>query len=291
MDLHTFNLAMLAKQAWRLIHNNGSLFYRVYKAWYFPNTSFLEVELGRNPFFVWRSLLAARDIIHAGSCWAIGDGRSISVAFSSWLPHSPGFFITPSQEMKVDNLIENDSQQWDRGKLSATFDKRTCETILALPLNNQNSQDKLIWKENRAQRFTVSSAYLVALRLIHPNQAKHSLVQAHGSTWRKIWKLNVPLKVRNFIWRAYSGCLPTGENLHKKGVSVEEKCELCCYHCETSCHVLWECPLVRNAWALFKGTVQKCSNKRGNFFLLFKMLQQKLGSLDLERWAITTWMI
>ena len=48
-DLHAFNLAMLAKQAWRLIHNNGSLFYRVYKARYFPNTSFLEAELGHNP--------------------------------------------------------------------------------------------------------------------------------------------------------------------------------------------------------------------------------------------------
>ena len=141
--------------------------------------------------------------------------------------------------------------------ISATFDRRTCETILALPLNNQNSQDKLIWKENRAQRFTVSSAYLVALRLIHPNQAKHSLVQAHGSTWRKIWKLNVPPKVHNFIWRACSGCLPTRENLHKKRVSVEEKCELCCHHCETICHVLWECLFARNVWALFKGTVQK----------------------------------
>lgn len=114
-DLHAFNLAMLAKQAWRLIHNNGSLFYKAYKARYFPNTSFMEAELGHNPSFVWHSLLAARDIIHAGSCWTTGDGRSIFVASSSWLPHSPGFFITPSQEMKVADLIDNDTRQWDRG--------------------------------------------------------------------------------------------------------------------------------------------------------------------------------
>ena len=48
---------------------------------------------------------------------------------------------------------------------------------------------------------------------------------------------------------------------------------------------------MRNAWALFKGTLQKGRNETGDFFLLFKMLQQKLRSLDLERWAITTWMI
>ena len=206
-DLHVFNLTMLAKQAWRLIHINWSLFYRVYKARYSPNTSFLDAELGNNPSFVWRSLLAARDIIHTGSRWTIGDGRNVSVASHSWLPHSPVFLNTPSQDMKVIDLIDQDTWQWDRGKLFATYDRRTCESILALPLTHQNSHDKLIWKENRSQRFTVRSAYQVALRLKYPNQAEHSSVQAHGSTWRKLWKLDVPPKVRTFLWRACSGRL------------------------------------------------------------------------------------
>ena len=110
-DLHAFNLAMLAKQAWRLIHNNGSLVYRVYRARYFPNTSFLEAELGNNHSFVWCSLLAARDIIHAGSRWTIGDGRNVSVASHFWLPHSPVFLTTPTQDMKVIDLIDKDTWQ------------------------------------------------------------------------------------------------------------------------------------------------------------------------------------
>ena len=290
-DLHAFNLAMLAKQAWRLIHNNGSLFYRVYRARYFPNTSFLEAELGNNHSFVWCSLLAARDIIHAGSRWTIGDGRNVSVASHFWLPHSPVFLTTPTQDMKVIDLIDKDTWQWDRGKLFAMFDRRTCEAILALPLTRQNSQDKLIWKENRSQRFMVRSAYQVALRLKYPQQAEHSSVQAHGSTWRKIWELNVPPKVRTFLWRACSGCLPTRENLHKKRIRVEQRCELCHHHAETIGHVLCECPLARNVWALFRGTIQKCRNEVDDFFLLFKMLQQKQGSSDLEKWAVTAWSI
>ena len=281
-DLHVFNLIMLAKQAWCLIHNNWSLFYRVYKARYSPNTSFLDAELGNNPSFVWRSLLAAKDIIHTGSRWTIGDGRNVSVASHSWLPHSPVFLNTPSQDMKVIDLIDKDTWQWDWGKLFATFDRRTCESILALPLTHQNSQDKLIWKENRSQRFTVHSAYQVALRLKYPNQAEHSSVQAHGSTWRKLWKLNVPPKVRTFLWRACSGCLPTRENLHKKRIRVEERCELCHHHSETISH---------DVWALFRGTIQKCSHETDDFFLLFKMLQQKLCSSDLEKRAITAWSI
>ena len=66
-DISAFNLAMLAKQAWRLIHQDQSLFYRVYKARYFPNCNFLLAEFGSNPSYVWWSLLEARDVIWEGS--------------------------------------------------------------------------------------------------------------------------------------------------------------------------------------------------------------------------------
>ena len=52
LDIQAFNLALLAKQAWRLIHNTHSLFYRVYKSRYFPNCSFMDAELGNNPSYV-----------------------------------------------------------------------------------------------------------------------------------------------------------------------------------------------------------------------------------------------
>ena len=43
-DLRDFNLAMLAKQGWRLIQENNSLLYRCFKARYFPRSSFLEAK-------------------------------------------------------------------------------------------------------------------------------------------------------------------------------------------------------------------------------------------------------
>lgn len=78
-DIHAFNLAMLAKQAWRLLNHQNSLFFRVYKARYFPNVSFLEAELGSNPSYIWRSLLKAREIILVGARWKVGCGTSINI--------------------------------------------------------------------------------------------------------------------------------------------------------------------------------------------------------------------
>lgn len=51
--ISTFNLAILAKQGWRLSQNESSLLHRLYKAKYFPSISFFYSPLGRNPSYAW----------------------------------------------------------------------------------------------------------------------------------------------------------------------------------------------------------------------------------------------
>ena len=164
-DINTFNLAMLAKQAWRLLQGTQSLFYRVYKARYFPNCTFLEAQLGHNPSFIWQSLLTVREVIIAGSRWKIGDRKHIGVTTHKWLSHDPIFNGEPDLELKVSDLIDEDTRQWDRGKIHALFTARTRTEILALPLNNLQARDFLIWMENKARTLSVKTAYHVALRL------------------------------------------------------------------------------------------------------------------------------
>ena len=120
-DIHAFNHAMLAKQAWSLATSTHSLFYRVYKARYFTRCSFLEAELGWNPSFVWCSLLSTRDLILEGSIWPIGNRQSIKISNNRWLPCSPIFKLGVDTTMKVEDLIDHQPKQWNISLIQATF--------------------------------------------------------------------------------------------------------------------------------------------------------------------------
>ena len=76
-QLKQFNLALLAKQGWRLQRGGDSLVYKVFKAKYFPKCDFIEAGLGNNPSYAWRSIMAAHDVVWKGLQWQVGNGRSI----------------------------------------------------------------------------------------------------------------------------------------------------------------------------------------------------------------------
>ena len=52
----SFNLALLAKQGWRLLHCQDSLFYRVFKSKYFSDGSFLDAPIPSHSSYAWRSI-------------------------------------------------------------------------------------------------------------------------------------------------------------------------------------------------------------------------------------------
>ena len=111
------------------------------------------------------------------------------------------------------DLIDSTTRQWDREKIFDLFAHKTRMEILQLPLTRLYSRDRLVWKENRSQKFSVKSAYQVAQRMRELDQVEHSGMVADRGVWRQLWSLNVPSKVRMFVWRACSNILPTRDKI------------------------------------------------------------------------------
>ena len=78
-DLTMFNEAMLAKLVWRLLHDENSLFHRVFKSRFFPRGTILEAKDSPSASYAWRSILIGRDVIAKGAIWRVGDGKQIKI--------------------------------------------------------------------------------------------------------------------------------------------------------------------------------------------------------------------
>jgi hypothetical protein len=65
-DIHTFNMPMLAKQEWRLIHKPDSLCASVLRAKYFPDGDLLKASPTSNMSYTWRSILKGVEVLKKG---------------------------------------------------------------------------------------------------------------------------------------------------------------------------------------------------------------------------------
>lgn len=162
--IHEFNLAMLGKQAWRVLTEPNSFIAMLLKACYFPKSSFGEAGLGNNPSYVWRSILAAQHLVINGSVMMIGKGESVNVWQDPWLPYSNHMRIsTPVypglEEAKVCSLMMSDNMEWDIDILRDLFNDNGIQHILKILLSASRVEDSWLWLDGSNGAYSVKSAY------------------------------------------------------------------------------------------------------------------------------------
>ncbi|XP_030499797.2 uncharacterized protein LOC115715121 [Cannabis sativa] len=241
--LSDFNLAMLAKQGWRLLCNPNSLASRVYKAKYFPNSDFLRADLGSNPSFIWRSIWSAQKLIKLGARRTIRTGIHTSILDHPWLPDKDNLYVTTTNpglsNQSVSALLSIDSCSWDHDLVTDMFNHRDAPLILGPPLSSSNLDDDCwYWTGESNGSFSVSSAYSLLQQSKHPRPAANNF-----GFWKELWQLKIPPKVKTMLWRAVTNCLPTCLNLVIKHVNVSVLCPMCDGQPENTSHALIECPL------------------------------------------------
>uniref|UniRef100_A0A7N2R2Q8 RNase H type-1 domain-containing protein n=1 Tax=Quercus lobata TaxID=97700 RepID=A0A7N2R2Q8_QUELO len=126
--LKEFNLALLAKQGWRLQQSYDSLVYKVLKAKYFPTNDFSQAVLGK-------SIMFAQPLVKNGLWWRLGNGDRIRIWGDKWLPKLSTFMVSSPRlfiphDMKVGELINKEEASWKADAIDALFVPHEAEVLV-----------------------------------------------------------------------------------------------------------------------------------------------------------------
>ncbi|GJM91514.1 hypothetical protein PR202_ga07890 [Eleusine coracana subsp. coracana] len=161
----------------------------------------------------------------------------------------------PSLLTRVSELLDPVTRTWDEDLVKDTFWEQDTNTILSLSMD-ADLDDWPAWHFDAKGAFSVRSAYKVAVRKREHDNAKDvggSGVVEEGETnfdWRRIWRLEVPNKVRMFVWRFVHNNLAVGKNIARRGVKWETICPMCNRLDEDGGHLFLKCKAVKECWRL-----------------------------------------
>jgi len=165
-----------------------------------------------------------------------------------WLRNLPS--LKPStppppnyENLTVNHLMLPGQTSWNHTLVHSLFNSGDAAAILSVPLFNRQSEDIRIWKETNDGSYTVKSAYRICTDLLHETTPPQNHTQ-----WQLLWRLHVPPRVRAFLWCAAHHCLPTRDNLSKRGVPCSETCVSCDLLAESHMHLFFVCHKAIACW-------------------------------------------
>ncbi|CAJ2636955.1 unnamed protein product [Trifolium pratense] len=292
-SITAFNYAMLGKQTWNLLTNPGSLITRIFKAKYFSRSDFLSSSIGHNPSYVWRSIWSAKFVVRNGYQWVVGSGHDIPIWNHRWI--SDGSIIpTPPNlheelaNMTISDIFIGNEKRWNAHLIQDLVDDNTATKILKTHLLASVQNDRIIWRYEKNDIYSVKSAYRYCV--VDAIDTSHLQVPGH---WNLIWTIKSPPKLRNFLWRLCRNCVPTRVHLNAKGVNCPNSCVLCDDGLKDSHHVFFFCKnsesLWRNVgwWNMIQQHINNNAEITGTIFSVL----QVLGTAERSLFAALLWSI
>nr|XP_051221174.1 uncharacterized protein LOC127339353 [Lolium perenne] len=301
-DIELFNLSLLARQSWRILQEPNSLSARLLKAIYFPNSSILEAELGPHPSKIWRSILDGREVLAQGLIRRIGDGRTTKIWEHNWLPRDtnmrPIVSLKQNPPILVSHLIDETSSTWREEIIREFFLPIDAAVIMSIPLCTRRQEDFWAWNFDRRGIFSVRSTYrmMISTKINRENYYEgnpgSSNAEADSKAWCSLWKVQVPSKVRVFLWRLARQSLPTADLLEHRNMAQSSRCSLC-GGADSWRHSLIECNMSASVWALSDDEMVEHMRAVGEPSAknwLFKMIET-LSHVQFTRLTVSLWAI
>ncbi|XVF32879.1 hypothetical protein REPUB_Repub17cG0121000 [Reevesia pubescens] len=137
--------------------------------------------------------------------------------------------------------------------------------------------DQVIWSAAPNGLFSVSSAYNLLLQPATPNP-----------DWMKVWQLDIPPRIKHFLWLLLHNRLLTKEACVRRGLTDSLHCPRCDAPVENTCHLLRDCQSSRDLWCTWlRGeSLDKFNSLSLSDWVRFNLSRQNVLVSELIPWPI-----
>ncbi|XP_015949996.1 uncharacterized protein LOC107474863 [Arachis duranensis] len=146
---------------------------------------------------------------------------------------------------RVKDLITED-RNWNQNLIQELFSQDVANRILSVKI--QQSRDKLQWDLNKSKQYDTASGYKIGYLFYHLSLELCPNYMQQKKPWIDLWKLNLPHKIKLFIWKALYGQLPVLAQIHHRIPSISPICPFCHEATETVTHCLIDCSRIKDVW-------------------------------------------
>lgn len=190
------------------------------------------------------------------SHWQIMGGEDVRVWVDRWLPSLPFGHPTPTGEaavtknLRVSSLIASSANNWNIDFMLPFLSMDDQHAILEMPIGDLSRKDRLVWAATKNGLYSVKSRYpCLQLKSLEVRDTRFLGVRlVPKALWNLIWRLEVPPKLRHFLWISLHQGLPSRVVLYKRRLSNSLTCPLCLSNDESVEHIFLECPWVKVIW-------------------------------------------
>lgn len=144
-DLRLFNLALLARQGWRLLYNPDNLCARLPKAKYYPNGNLMNTVFTGNASPTWKAVEHGLELLKSGIIWRVGDGNQIRIWRDNWIPRLSSMKVVARPRRPrvrwVRELVSQNYNEWDQDMVRDVFHKIDADEILKIKLPTRRTKD------------------------------------------------------------------------------------------------------------------------------------------------------
>jgi hypothetical protein len=120
-------------------------------------------------------------------------------------------------QMMVAYFLHNTSATWRIELLEEWFLPMDIEIIISIPLTTRRMEDFWAWQYEENGLLTIRSVYRMLVQTKKRREdwlegrSASSNSEDEAKSWLRLWKIEVPSKLRVFLWRLDHQSPPTGD--------------------------------------------------------------------------------